>query len=192
MRLRLLLLVVAVSGMACGDAAPRASTPTTTPSVKEVEDVGAGTPRRAEIYAAVIRQLVTVDHTFGAAQPRFRVVYVVDGVVPGAGSSRRDYFTPARPFGEELTAGIRQRLEGEVPPIRFVADGEDALRSVRTGTVENRGVLVSLGPIGRKNGRVRVPNMLWCGGKCAQWMTYVLAERDGRWVVTRSGPATIS
>lgn len=186
MRLRLLLVVVAVGVTACGDAAPRASTPTATPSAGEVGNVRADPPRRAEIYAAVIRQqLEAAGHTS-------RVVYVVDGVVPGAGEPRGDYFTPAQPFGEDMTAAIRQQLRGEVPPIRFVDDGEDALRSLRTGAVKNHGVVVSLGPIKRGNGRVRVPNMLWCAGKCAQWLTYVLSERNGRWVVTRSGPATIS
>lgn len=186
-------MLVVVGLTACSEAVPRASTPAATPSAGEVENVRADPPRRAEIYAAVIRQLVTVDHTFGNAQPRFRVVYVVDGVVPGAGSALRDFFTPARPFGEDVTAGIRQQLEGKVPPIRFVADGEDALRRpIRAGAVRNRGVIISLGPIERKNDLVRVPNMLWCDAKCAQWRTYVLAEKGGRWVITRSGPASIS
>lgn len=191
MRLRLMLLMVAVGATACGDAAPRASTPTATPSAGEVESVAQADPsRRAEIYAAVIRELVAMNQRGG--RPRSPVVYVVDGIVPGAGDPNRDYFTPARPFGKDVVDGLRQRLGDELFDLRFVDDGEDALRSVRTGAVKNAGVVVSLGPIERKNGHVRVPNMLWCDGKCAQWVTYVLDERDGRWVVTRSGPDTIS
>ena len=39
--------------------------------------------RKAAIYAAVIRRLVTKDHTFGGGDPGFRIVFVVDGAVPG-------------------------------------------------------------------------------------------------------------
>ncbi|MFN2593580.1 MAG: hypothetical protein ABR579_01675, partial [Actinomycetota bacterium] len=66
--------------------------------------------------------------------------------------------------------------------------GRDAL-----GGVKNSGVVISLGPIRRRSEQVLVPNTLWCNGLCGQWLTYVLANRNGHWRITgTTGPAAIS
>lgn len=193
MKPAVLLVAVALGSVACAGSSPEAAATRSTPPPAVAQDAQAAPSREALIYAAVIKRLVTKDHTFGARRSPFEVVYVVDGTVPGAGDPLEDHLTPRRPFRSGVIEGIREQLGDGIPPLRLVDDGRDALRRpFRSGTVANDGVLVSLGPIERKNGRVHVPTTLSCGGKCGQWLTYVLSERNGRWVVTRSGPVTIS
>jgi hypothetical protein len=195
-RMLLVLLAAAIGAGACTDDPPRSVTPRPVPGPSARTPATA--PRTAaeiEIYSAVIRRLILRDHTFGGGPSPFEVVYVVNGAIEGAGRPLRDLFGPApRPFAQEVVNGIRQRLRDELPPMRFVRDGESALRRHhRPGGVRNDGVIISLGSIRRKRGRVHVPNTLWCGGLCAQWLTYVLSERTGDWrVVGITGPIAVS
>jgi hypothetical protein len=143
------------------------------------------------IYAAVIRQLVTRDHTFGGADPGFRVIYVLDGVVEGAEDPEKpvDEHDPERPFSHDLKDAMRSlsALAG-VPPIEFVAErgsvvvGEDSGK--RPGHVKAGGVLISLGPIEGAGDRVEVGNSLWINGQAGQWLTYVVEYRKGVWHLT--------
>ena len=165
-------------------AGPRASTPT--------EAVPTPRPRESEIYSAVIKQLVMEEHTFAS---RRSPVYVINGAIPGAGKPRRDPFGPAtRPFRTEVIEGIQELLGDRLPTMRFITDGNDVLVGPdRHATVKEQGVILSLGPIDRRKDRVHVSNTLWCGGKCSQWLTYVLSEKQGDWVVTgTTGPVVVS
>jgi hypothetical protein len=150
---------------------------------------------RVKIYSAVIRRLFTRDHTFGSGPSPFKYVYVVNGAIRGAGNpSGGDFFGPApEPFPPAVVDGMKERLQ-DLPPVRFIVDGNRARRGEQgMGGVKNGGVIISLAPIHRKNGRVRVPNALWCGGLCAQWLTYILRRSDGRWRITgTTGPYAIS
>ena len=97
-------------------------------------------------------------------------------------------------IGSQEQGPIPTRPGDELPPLRFVDDGTEALRRPdRPGLVKNGGVLISLGAIEPRKGRVHVANTLWCGGKRSQWQTYVLSQRSGRWaVIGNSGPVVAS
>ena len=173
---------------------PAASQPAPSSSTS-TETVKRETPAEAEIYAAVIRHLVSKDHTFGRGRFSYKVIFVLDGPRNDAGRARGDVFaSSSRPFSADVVAGIEEEVSGELPPLRFVGDGSDALRGgKRLGEVKQSGALIVLGPIGRKKGRVEVPNTFWCGGKCSQWLTFVVSERNGRWVVKgTTGRVTMS
>lgn len=148
--------------------------------------------RTVAIYAAVIRRLVTKDHTFGRAKSPFAHVYVVDGAVENAGHVTKEG-EPGERFGRKIKEGIRQQLRS-LPPIDFVR----APDSVRIGAdglggVKNDGVIITLGPIPRGQDKVKVQNNLWCGGRCGQWLTYVLRRQGGNWrVIGTMGPYAIS
>ncbi len=152
--------------------------------------------RKASVYAAVIRRLVTKDHTFGGQDPGFRVVFILDGAVAGvanlnAGGARN----PKRPFSEALKRKIKNELS-DLPPLRFVRTRDVAIRgesSSSPGHVVPGGVLISLGPIVGGPSKVRVGNSLWLSGLAGQWLTYVLARRGGGWRVKgTTGPMAIS
>jgi hypothetical protein len=145
--------------------------------------------RRAAIYAAVIRQLVTKDHTFGGGPSPFKRVFVADGVVHNAADpqvGRR----PARPFSPAVKGMILRALR-DLPPIRFVAEPDEVIVNCR---VERGGALISLGAVREGRGdTVTVANGLFFGCLGGQWLTYVLVPVGEGWRVSGTkGPVAIS
>jgi hypothetical protein len=148
--------------------------------------------RSVAIYSAVIRRLVTRDHTFGKAKSPFEHVYVVNGVVQNAGHVTKEG-EPGKPFSRDVMESIRAELR-DLPPLDFVADRDAVLLGkYGAGGVKNQGVVISLGPIQPTSDRVELENNLWCGSTCGQWLTYVLERQDGKWRITGTeGPYAIS
>ena len=185
------LLAVALLAGACtsqpeqaGPSAP----PTETPSPQ------ADFQTESQVYAAVIRRLVTKDHTFGGGPSPFGYVYVVDGAIPGAGNPMKNFRQVAsEPFADDLKQEILDRLT-DLPPVEFVLDPDDVREGKNgMGGVEDFGVIITLGLIERKAAKVHVSNRLWCGGLCGQWLTYVLEPRGNAWRITgTTGPYAIS
>jgi hypothetical protein len=162
----LVSLVLASAGCeAGGPAPPRSSGESGTPQ----SGIDPGNDRSVAIYSAVIRQLVTKDHTFGQGESPFEHVYVLDGVVPRAGNVNQSFSSePDRPFADDLKLAIEAELR-DLAPIDFVTDRDSVLRGRQgRGGVINRGVIVSLGPIAPSGNRAEVANNLWCGGLCGQ------------------------
>jgi hypothetical protein len=181
---------VAMAISAC-DPAAQAPAPSGQPSPTAPGRAAART--QVQIYAAVIRRLVTKDHTFGRSASPFEYVYVVDGPLPGAGNVRTGLRPAPQPFSDAIKDAVEHRL-GDLPPLEFVSD-PDSVRLGREGIsgVRNDGVIISLGPIETVQGETHVSTGLWCGGTCGQWLTYVLSEEDGRWKITgTTGPYAIS
>jgi len=161
---------------------------------------GAGSSRRQRvervvtIYAAVIRQLVTIDHTFGQADPGFGVVYVINGPVERADDPSRPIgeVKAHRPFGSRVVKGLRAALD-DLPDVTFVEDRSAVVAGEAPGHVINDGVLLTLGPIRGGATRVEVGNSLWISGLAGQWLTYVLERKSGTWEVAgTTGPVAIS
>ena len=114
-----------LAGACTDESADRSALPS--PPVETPTPEGEAAPE-IEIYAAVIRQLITKDHTFGGGDSPFKHVYVVDGPIKDAGNPRRSLFEPApEHFSQELTDGIEKRLE-DLPPLEFISDPHDVLR----------------------------------------------------------------
>jgi hypothetical protein len=133
------LLVGLLAGCA-GEARPRSGLQPNTDPVLE---------RQVAIYAAVIRQLVTIDHTFGEEGPGLEVIYVLDRPVGTAGSPDMGT-TPERegePFSADLRAGLRAALT-DLPSIQFVAEMEQVIEE-KDGfpMVKGQDGLVSVGLI---------------------------------------------
>ena len=157
-------------------------------------EVGQRVGSETHIYAAVIRRLVTRDHTFGRGPSPFLYVYVVNGAIETAGHAVGDHFGPAsQTFPPRLREGLQRRLQ-DLPPLRFIRHGNDVRRGQQgMGGVKNDGVIISLGRIERNRGRVEVATGLWCGGTCGQWLTYVLERDVVGWRITgTTGPYAIS
>jgi hypothetical protein len=188
------LLVVATLTLAllpvCGGGSDESQRPT--PGALDSGEPGAkSTDRSAAIYAAVVRQLVTKDHTFGGADPGFKVIYVLDGVVadvadPSKPANAND---PKEPFSHDVKDGVRfLSTPADLPPVEFVVERNSVVTGTRSGSspghVKNGGVLISLGPIKGDANRVKVGNSLWINGLAGQWLTYVLERGDSGWAVT--------
>jgi hypothetical protein len=185
-RLAALLLCLAVSMAGCGRTA------TSTPGDPGPDDKPA-IERMIGIYSAVIRRLVTVDHTFGSERFPFDRVFIVDGVAPDVGPSVAVPASTVKTFSPEVRAGILAEL-ADLPPVEFVSD-PDSVVVGKSGCarVTGNGVLITLGPITGGEDRVTVPNSLFFACLGGQWLSYVLEREDGDWrVVGTKGPLLIS
>jgi hypothetical protein len=150
--------------------------------------------RTADVYSAVVRQLVTRDHTFGRAPSPFKRVYIVDGVVADASDPRMPaYADVKRPFAAAVKNGMLESLQ-DLPSIEFVTDPTDVVVDENDcPRVKADGVLLSLGAISGGGRRVTVPNGLFFACLGGQWLTYVLELKGGAWtVVGTRGPVAIS
>jgi hypothetical protein len=167
-RIALLLIWLAMVASACGGApAP-------------VGDNDAA-DRTSAIYAAVVRQLVTEDHTFGSGTSPFKRVFIVDGVVDNA-ANPTSRPRASKPFDAALEDAIAERLAG-LPPVEFVKDPGSVLVGQERCQVRGDGALISLGPIEGDHGRATVPNGLYFACLGGQWSTYVVERVDGQWTV---------
>jgi hypothetical protein len=192
-RTALLLLAAVLISAACDSESPGQG-----PAVKQEQDAS-GTDRNdsdrrtVEIYAAVIRRLVTKDHTFGRASSPFDHVYVLDGPLPGGDWPRNDAVRSDKQFSMAVRKALEVELSG-LPPIDFISDPDTArLGKDLMGGVKKDGVILTVGPILGRGHNVKVANSLWCGGLCGQWLTYRLKFRGGDWRVTGTvGPMSIS
>jgi hypothetical protein len=187
-RVALLLVVIALAASGC-----RAWTGIS--GTARLDENGAEETRRtAAVYAAVIRQLVTKDHTFGAAPSPFERVFVVDGAVAAAGDVLRARQKPTRPFSAAVKREILEALR-DLPPVRFVAEPDTVIVGEKScARVRGEGALISLGPIrNARGGAVTVANSLFIACLGGQWLTYVLEPKDGSWrVLGTKGPIAIS
>ena len=139
--------------------------------------------RQVAIYSAIIRQLVTVDHTFGDGDPGFRVIYVLDRTDGGAGDPEGTG-QGGQPLAPEVQEGIKAALK-DLPPVEFVSDRNSVVGSDTEGNqVHNEGALVTLAPIPDGEDRVEVDASLYMANVAGTWLTYVLEGSAADWKVT--------
>ena len=144
----------------------------------------------AEIYALVVRQLYTIDHTFDQP-PLFPVVYLLRQTDDSVGA-------PGSPAsGQTIFPGDQQRIVSLLAdlPARFVwVDSRDDVPLNTIGVVQEGGALVTLGNISPQlDGSLLTPGGIYIGSLAAGGQTYVLQAVDGAWQITGvSGPVWIS
>ena len=156
------------------------------PSVKPVS-----TPwDPAEIYALVVRQLYTVDHTFGQA-PLFPVVYLLrqtDDSVSASGAPSKS---------QTIFPGDQQRIVSLLAdlPADFVwVDSREDVPLDSVDVVVGDGAMITLGNISQQpDGALHTPASIYIGSLAAGGQTYVLEAVDGVWQITGiSGPVWMS
>ena len=183
----LLLLLAAVG---CTATADTVSAPTVT-AVK-IDDPTSAAGDDPQIYAAGIRQIYTVDHSFGQA-PGWPLVYVVsvtdDSVMidaPGA---------PSQTLSVDTQQAITAELSGEPFELIWITAFDDAPIDPTNGQIAGGdGIIISLGNIHhQEDGTVQLPFFMTCGGLCGIGKTYVLQRAGGEWAVSGSvGPEIMS
>lgn len=171
------------AGAATGEAQEPATPPTQ----------AAGDPVLVEVYAAVIRQLYTVDHTFDAPPdwPRVYVMRATDDTIAGDGSQVKASIV----LSAGVQDGIAQALADLPTELVWIDSWDEVEIGGETGLVDGGdGAIVTLGNLHpQDDGTLQVPVGMTCGGLCGTGMTYVLAEVDGSWQVTGvAGPVWIS
>lgn len=145
-----------------------------------------------QIYAAVVRQIYHVDHSFGEA-PGWPKVYIIattdDGIMGGDSSE------PGHELSPQTRQAIVAGLQDEPFEAIWIASMDDAPLDPNSGQVaDGEGIVINLGNIERQSDdTVQVSFWMVCGGLCGIGKTYVLSEVDGRWQVTGSvGPEIMS
>ncbi len=182
-----------VSGVAVQDArvqavqvGPDMGVPTPTlwadnPLIAEVADEDV----QAEIYAAVARQMFTVDHTFGDKDPGWASLYIVTATGDIAGDPNSPKSEPAT-LSAGAREGIARRLVDLPATILWIDSREEAPLSKENGMVEGgKGVVFTFGSIQPQNdGTVRISASLYFASMSAIGRTYILTKVDGAWTIT--------
>ncbi len=144
----------------------------------------------AEIYALVVRQLYTVDHTFGQP-PRFPVVYLLrqtDDSVSASGAPSNS---------QTIFPGDQQRITSllaDLPADFIWVDGREDVPLDSIGVVTGGGAMITLGNISQQpDGALHIPASIYIGSLAASGRTYVLEAVDGVWQITGvTGPVWMS
>ena len=138
---------------------------------------------QADIYAAVIRQLYTSDHSFGANPPEFPNLYIVYTTSDRTGG---DFQTPAMQsiLTEPLRTMIMQRL-GDLPAeVHWVSSFGEVPLGENSG-VKGGGAIISAGNIHEmEDGTVQVAGSIYVANLAASGRTYILEKQNGKWRIT--------
>lgn len=155
---------------------PPVPTLTPTPALIEGDQVA--------IYAAVVRQLLTVDHTFGDESPNFPTVYLVRSTDDGVGDPDAPQAEP-RILPESVQSTMIATLDELSAEFLWVDDADEVPRDENTGFVAGGGAIITLGNIHfQEDGSVLISAKLYFSMLGATGKTYVLQQLDGIWQVT--------
>ena len=151
-----------------------------------------GTASDAQTYAAAIRQIYTVDHSF-SEPPLWSLVYLV--------STTSDSVMLNAPIGppHSLPAALQKEIRAELADLPgeviWIDSLDDAPIDPADGRIaQGEGIVITLGNIHpQKDNSVQLPFFMTCGGLCGIGKTYTLNPLKGAWQVTGSvGPEIIS
>jgi ABC-type transport system involved in multi-copper enzyme maturation permease subunit len=139
---------------------------------------------QAAVYAAVVRQLYTVDHTFGDQPPNFPVVYLVRGTDDGVGDPNAPH-TGTHVLQDSTQTAITAALVDLPAEFLWVEDADNVPREAQTDTVADGGAIITLGNVHlQEDGSALVSAQLYFSMLGATGKTYVLEQVDGVWLVT--------
>ncbi|MDE0370502.1 MAG: hypothetical protein OXI84_10225 [bacterium] len=142
------------------------------------------------IHAAVVRQLVEFDNTYGPDH-RFTELLILDHVDTHAG----DPYRQGNP-GASLTDGQRSAIRAAVEhlaPVRFINNRDNYIRRDVLMPTISGSAIITLAPVEFDNQGATVGVELWCGGVCGIWLTYRVVQEPDGWTVTGTeGPRAIS
>lgn len=142
------------------------------------------------IYAAVTRQLVEFNNTFGPHH-RFSHILMVEHLDPDAGNDMR-WGQSAGLLSEEQRQAIVAAVE-HLGPVRFISSWSEFVQEDKPEPVIPGSVIVTLAPVEFDDQGARVGANLWCGSLCGLWVTYrVMEGTDGWSVAGTEGDWTIS
>jgi hypothetical protein len=131
---------------------------------------------QSSIYAAVARQLYTVDHTFGDNPPNFPIVYLVgDTYSPTVGDEYID-------IKESVKTAVVNALSDLPAQFIWVQHRDEVPIDEATSGVEGGGAIFTLGSIElQEDGAVQVAASLYFASLGGGGTTYVLERGNGQW-----------
>ncbi|NUQ36853.1 MAG: hypothetical protein HUU23_03465 [Caldilineales bacterium] len=161
--------------------APPTSTPvppTSTPPPATPTPPPAAAIDEVQIYAAVIRQVYTVDHTFGQP-PNFPHIYLLATTAAEVWPGLQEGELPPAATREAVIAAL-----ADLPAaFTWVRSAREAPRDARDTVID--GAVITVGAIQpQPDGTVQVAASIYFAMLGAGGQTYVLAQQEGVWVIT--------
>jgi hypothetical protein len=145
------------------------------------------------VYAAVVRQLATVDDTFGGnLNPD--TLYIIKNTDDSAGNPVEGQQSDTHMIPETMHGEISSMLNDLNIEIVWVDRFEDAEFEESCLEVKHGGAIITLGNIYPKaGGSVQVAGSIYIANLAAGGTTYILEKVDGSWEITgRTGPTWMS
>ena len=127
----------------------------------------------ADVLAAAVRQLLTVDHGFGDAPPPFTDVYVGDALGGRGGE-------PLEPLQLERIAAA---LNESGATAQFVDDPDGLIEKLFDDTPAGAAMIIIDALDLLPDGAV-VELHYWCALQCVVFVSYEVASVDGEWTIT--------
>lgn len=134
-----------------------------------------------QILAAIVRQVYTVDDTFGGTS-RLPTIYLL--AVDDAGGDAIPYSSPARPLPAPVQQGVVAAL-GDLPAqFKWVAGAGEVKRD-QNNAVAGNAAIITVGKVQpQPDGTVRVTASIYLSPLAAGGQTYILENQGGEWKVT--------
>ena len=147
-----------------------------TPSSTLTEDNQA----KAAIYAAVVRQLYTVDHTFGEP-PNFPIIYLVENTDDSVGDSEVPQ-TKSNLLLSSVQVAIMAALDDLPAELVWVGNFDEVPLDSQTGAVEGNGAIITLGNTHfQEDGSALVSASIYIANMAVGGLTYIVERIDGVW-----------
>ncbi|MBE0695310.1 MAG: ABC transporter permease [Anaerolineaceae bacterium] len=166
---------------------PPSEAPTPTPAKEVTTQAGVLTQEEeAQIYTEVLRQLYTVDHTFGNNPPNWQVIYLITKTDDKVGAPNSSQAGDPVAIPEGVLSGISKQLDDLPAQIILVETRADVSTDAKNGTVDNgKGVIFTLGNIHlEQDETIHVSASLYFSSVGAAGKTYILSKKDGVWQIT--------
>jgi hypothetical protein len=147
----------------------------------------------AAIYTSVIRQLATIDDTFGGdLNPE--TLYVIKNTDDSAGNPVEGQQSETRMITEDMQSDISSMLNDLPIEIVWIDRFEDAEFEETGFEVKRGGAIITLGNIyPKEDGSVQVAGSIYIANLAAGGTTYILEKSSGSWEITgHSGPIWMS
>jgi ABC-2 type transport system permease protein len=148
---------------------------------------------KAAIYAAVVREFYTIDHTYNIDDPpNFPVIYIIETTDDGTGDPNAPQAEPASIL-EDIKKEVSKLLTGPgamdnanwLPTEIIWVESNAEVPYTPTNTVEGGGAVIKLGNIfSQPDGSVLVSASLYIGELAATGKTYILNQVEVGWRVT--------
>jgi ABC-2 type transport system permease protein len=139
---------------------------------------------QAAIYAAVVRQLYSVDHTFGDQAPNFPVIYLVRATDDSVGDPNAPH-DASRDLPDALQKAIAGAVDDLPAEFIWVDSADEVPRDSQTHAIAGGGAIITLGNIHlQEDGPALVSAQLYFAMLGATGKTYTLDNVDGSWLIS--------
>ena len=159
-------------------------TPTPTRSPLDPPPLQLDEGDRQQVYAAIVRRIYTVDHTFGNQPPNWPVIYLVRSTDDSVGDPNTPQKAPVL-LDETLQEAIINDLADLPTEIRWVDSSEEVSKDPQTGQAADNGAIITFGNLHlQRDNSLQVPASLYFSSLGGAGKTYILQFSEQVWNIT--------